>query len=56
MILRFFLFQASWGQWVCTVAPSLIIIGNVLPFFFVMHSRFNGVVIFYAQMEDFWKK
>lgn len=43
MTMLFFLFQASWGQWITAFAPSFTVISNVLPFFFVMFSLFNGV-------------
>ncbi|KAI4123600.1 MAG: hypothetical protein LQ338_005192 [Usnochroma carphineum] len=55
MTLLFFLFQASWGQWICAFAPSFTVISNVLPFFFVMFSLFNGVVRPYSQLPVFWK-
>ncbi|KAK3639848.1 ATP-binding cassette transporter snq2 [Elasticomyces elasticus] len=55
MTLLFFLFQASWGQWICAFAPSFTVISNVLPFFFVMFSLFNGVVRPYAMLPVFWK-
>ena len=55
MTTLFFLFQASWGQWICAFAPSFTVISNVLPFFFVMFSLFNGVVVPYAQLSVFWK-
>ncbi|EHK98891.1 putative ATP-dependent permease PDR12 [Glarea lozoyensis 74030] len=44
MSILFFLFQASWGQWICAFAPSFTVISNVLPFFFVMVGLFNGVI------------
>ncbi|KAL9602675.1 MAG: hypothetical protein Q9219_001665 [cf. Caloplaca sp. 3 TL-2023] len=55
MTMLFFLFQASWGQWICAFAPSFTVISNVLPFFFVMFSLFNGVVRPYEQLSVFWK-
>lgn len=55
MVLLFFLFQASWGQWICAFAPSFTVISNVLPFFFVMFTLFNGVVRPYAQLPVFWR-
>ncbi|TKX24802.1 brefeldin A resistance protein-1 [Elsinoe australis] len=55
MTLLFFLFQSSWGQWICAFAPSFTVISNVLPFFFVMFSLFNGVVRPYASLPVFWK-
>ena len=55
MTLLFFLFQASWGQWITAFAPSFTVISNVLPFFFVMFSLFNGVVVPYAQLSVFWR-
>ena len=55
MVLLFFLFQASWGQWICAFAPSFTVISNVLPFFFVMFSLFNGVIRPYNQLVVFWK-
>lgn len=33
MTLLFFLFTASWGQWICAFAPNFTVISNVLPFF-----------------------
>ncbi|KAK3711294.1 ATP-binding cassette transporter snq2 [Vermiconidia calcicola] len=42
MTMLFFLFQASWGQWICAFAPTFTVISNVLPFFFVMFSLFNA--------------
>ena len=50
MTMLFFLFQASWGQWICAFAPNFTVISNVLPFFFVMFSLFNGVVRPYASI------
>lgn len=55
MTMLFFLFQSSWGQWICAFAPSFTVISNVLPFFLVMFSLFNGVVVPYAQLNIFWK-
>ena len=55
MTMLFFLFQASWGQWICAFAPSFTVISNVLPFFFVMFGLFNGVVRPYASLPVFWK-
>lgn len=55
MTMLFFLFQASWGQWICAFAPSFTVISNVLPFFFVMFGLFNGVVRPYASMPAFWR-
>jgi len=55
MTMLWFLFQASWGQWICAFAPSFTVISNVLPFFFVMVSLFNGIVRPYDQLPVFWK-
>jgi ABC-type multidrug transport system permease subunit len=55
MTMLFFFFQTSWGQWICAFAPSFTVISNVLPFFFVMVSLFNGVVRPYAQIPVFWR-
>ncbi|KKY16641.1 putative abc transporter [Diplodia seriata] len=55
MTLLFFFFQASWGQWITAFAPSFTVISNVLPFFFVMFSLFNGVVRPYSMLPVFWK-
>lgn len=55
MTVLFFLFQASWGQWICAFAPSFTVISNVLPFFFVMFSLFNGVVRPYSMLPVFWR-
>lgn len=55
MTLLFFLFTASWGQWITAFAPNFTVIANVLPFFFVMFSLFNGVVRPYSMLPVFWK-
>lgn len=55
MTMLFFLFQASWGQWICAFAPSFTVISNVLPFFFVMFALFNGVVRPFGMLPVFWK-
>ncbi|KAJ9311399.1 hypothetical protein DTO271D3_8376 [Paecilomyces variotii] len=55
MTMLFFLFQASWGQWICAFAPSFTVISNVLPFFFVMVNLFNGIVRPYSAYPVFWK-
>lgn len=55
MTLLFFLFQSSWGQWICAWAPSFTVIANILPFFLVVFSLFNGVVVPYSQLNVFWK-
>ncbi|KPI44003.1 Brefeldin A resistance protein [Cyphellophora attinorum] len=55
MTMLFFLFQSSWGQWITAFAPSFTVISNVLPFFFVMVSIFNGVVRPYEALPVFWK-
>ncbi|KAF4509379.1 hypothetical protein G6O67_003555 [Ophiocordyceps sinensis] len=55
MTVLFFLFQSSWGQWICAWAPSFTVISNVLPFFLIMFSLFNGVVVPYQQLNPFWK-
>ena len=55
MTLLFFLFQASWGQWICAFAPDFTVISNTLPFFFIVFSLFNGVVRPYDQLSVFWR-
>jgi ATP-binding cassette, subfamily G (WHITE), member 2, SNQ2 len=55
MTMLWFFFQASWGQWICAFAPSFTVISNVLPFFFVMVSVFNGVVRPYSALPVFWR-
>lgn len=55
MSMLFFLFMSSWGQWICAFAPSLTVINNVLPFFFVMVSLFNGVLRPYSMLPVFWR-
>ncbi|KAI9690213.1 MAG: hypothetical protein M1822_009174 [Bathelium mastoideum] len=55
MTLLFFFFMNSWGQWICAFAPSFTVISNILPFFFVNFSLFNGVVRPYSQLPVFWK-
>ncbi|KAG2418795.1 hypothetical protein HFD88_001896 [Aspergillus terreus] len=55
MTMLFYMFQASWGQWICAFAPSFTVISNVLPFFFVMCNLFNGIVRPYKDYPVFWK-
>ncbi|KAF2645644.1 ABC drug exporter AtrF [Massarina eburnea CBS 473.64] len=55
MTMLFYLFISSWGQWICAFAPSFTVISNVLPFFFVMFSLFNGVVRPYSEIPVFWR-
>ncbi|EAQ90162.1 hypothetical protein CHGG_06781 [Chaetomium globosum CBS 148.51] len=55
MTLLFFLFQSSWGQWICAWAPSFTVISNILPCFLVIFCLFNGVVVPYTQLNVFWK-
>lgn len=55
MTMLFFIFEASWGQWICAFAPSFTVISNVLPFFFVMFALFNGIVRPYAMLPVFWR-
>ncbi|ODH49999.1 hypothetical protein GX48_03946 [Paracoccidioides brasiliensis] len=55
MTMLFFFFQASWGQWVTAFAPSFTVIGNVLPFFFVMLNLFNGMMRPYSSIPPFWR-
>ncbi|PHH61774.1 hypothetical protein CDD81_7985 [Ophiocordyceps australis] len=55
MTVLFFLFQSSWGQWICAWAPSFTVISNVLPFFLVVFSLFNGIIVPYSQLNVFWK-
>ncbi|RMZ87063.1 hypothetical protein DV736_g5713, partial [Chaetothyriales sp. CBS 134916] len=55
MTMLWFFFQSSWGQWICAFAPSFSVLSNILPFFFVMVSLFNGVVRPYADIPVFWR-
>jgi ATP-binding cassette subfamily G (WHITE) protein 2 (SNQ2) len=55
MTMLFFLFVSSWGQWITAFAPSFTVISNVLPFFFVIFSLFNGIVRPYSQISVFWR-
>lgn len=55
MVLLFHLFMNSWGQWICAFAPSLAVINNVLPFFFVIFSTFNGIIRPYSMLPVFWR-
>ncbi|QUC20523.1 uncharacterized protein UV8b_04764 [Ustilaginoidea virens] len=55
MTLLFFVFQSSWGQWICAWAPSFTVISNVVPFFLVTFGLFNGVVVPYEQLNVFWR-
>jgi len=49
------IFFSSWGQWICAFAPNFTVISNVLPFFLIMTTLFNGVVRPYAQIPVFWR-
>ncbi|KAK3396685.1 ABC-2 type transporter-domain-containing protein [Sordaria brevicollis] len=55
MTVSFMLFIASWGQWICSFAPSFAVITNVLPFFLVIFCLFNGVVVSWEQMNAAWR-
>lgn len=55
MTMLFYLFMSSWGQWICAFAPSYTVISNVLPFFFVMVSIFNGIFRPLTQLPAFWR-
>ncbi|KAI2628414.1 ABC-2 type transporter-domain-containing protein [Xylaria nigripes] len=55
MCLLMFLFMDSWGQWICAFAPSFTVISNILPFFFVIFSLFNGIVQPYRLLPVFWR-
>jgi ATP-binding cassette, subfamily G (WHITE), member 2, SNQ2 len=55
MTMLFFLFMASWGQWITAFAPSFTVIANTLPLFFIMVPLFNGVVRPYSSLPVFWK-
>jgi len=39
MTVLFFLFQASWGQWICAFAPSFTVISNVSGLL-ISHGKF----------------
>ncbi|RDW72004.1 putative ATP-binding multidrug cassette transport protein [Coleophoma crateriformis] len=55
MTVFFYLWQNSWGQWICAMTSSFTVISNILPFFFVMFTLFNGVVRQYSQINVFWR-
>jgi len=55
MTLLFHFFANSWGQWICSFAPSFTVISNILPFFFTVFALFNGVVRPYSNLPVFWK-
>ena len=42
-------------RWICAFAPSFTVISNVLPFFFVMFSLFNGVVRPWSALSPVWR-
>ncbi|KAI1820399.1 ABC-2 type transporter-domain-containing protein [Xylaria intraflava] len=54
MTVLMFLFINSWGQWICAFAPSFTVISNIVPFFLVVFSLFNGVVQPYGKLPAFW--
>ncbi|KAJ4298344.1 ATP-binding cassette transporter snq2 [Collariella sp. IMI 366227] len=54
MTLLFFLFQSSWGQWICAWTPSFTVISNILPCFLVIFCLFNGVVVPYSDLNLYW--
>ena len=55
MTMLFYLFMASWGQWITAFAPSFTVIANTLPLFFIMVSLFNGVMRPYSSLPVLWK-
>ena len=55
MTITWFLFQASFGQWLTAFAPSYTVISNVLPLFFVQIAMFNGIMRSYALLPPPWK-
>ncbi|KAJ3521611.1 hypothetical protein NM208_g13209 [Fusarium decemcellulare] len=55
MTLLMFFFMNSWGQWIAALSSSFTVISNILPFFFVIFSLFNGVVRPYSMLPVFWK-
>ncbi|KAI1331447.1 ABC-2 type transporter-domain-containing protein [Xylariaceae sp. FL0255] len=55
MTILIFIFMSSWGQWICAFAPSITVISNILPFFFVIFGIFNGIVTPYRSLPIFWR-
>ena len=55
MTILWFLFQASFGQWLTAFAPNFTVISNVLPMFFVQIAMFNGIMRAYPTLPAIWK-
>ncbi|KAJ5016581.1 Brefeldin A resistance protein [Colletotrichum sp. SAR 10_99] len=55
MVLVWSLFQSSWGQWISAFGPSYSTVSNILPFFFVMVALFNGILVPYDSIPEFWR-
>jgi ATP-binding cassette subfamily G (WHITE) protein 2 (SNQ2) len=55
LVLLYSLWMTSWGQWIAAFGPSVTVVSNLLPLFFVVVSLFNGVVVQYASFPVFWK-
>jgi len=55
IILFYFLFMPSWGQWIAAFASGYSVVANLLPFFLVMVLLITGVLIPQSQLTVFWK-
>ncbi|KAI8462016.1 ABC-2 type transporter-domain-containing protein [Phakopsora pachyrhizi] len=51
----FFLFQTTWALFIATLAPTVGMVANILPFFLVSMEAFSGSLMPYPQMPWFWK-
>ena len=55
MTVLFFLFVASWGQWITAFAPSFTVLANLLPLFFITFSLFNGILRPFSSLPAVWR-
>lgn len=54
-VQMFFFFQLTWAVWIAALAPTIGIVGNLLPFFLVSMEAFNGSLLPYDQMPNYWR-
>ncbi|KAI1001764.1 ABC multidrug transporter [Podosphaera aphanis] len=55
MTILFFLFQASWGQWLGSFASSYSFVANILPLILMVFYFFNGVIQPYFKLPTYWR-
>ncbi|KFA53886.1 hypothetical protein S40293_08246 [Stachybotrys chartarum IBT 40293] len=55
MIMLFYLFTTSWGQWIAALSSDAAMAANIMPFFVVMCEFFNGVLQPVSLMPPVWR-